>query len=170
MDIQVLALPQLIPTVITLVSVFILYLILRKFLYTPVTNFLEARKAKIHNDLEKAKSLKIEAEGLKSDYESKISEVKLEGQEILENSRQRGNEIRESILEEARHEAKTIVERARKDIAREKEKAFEDIKKSSGDIAILIATKIMEENINIDNQRNLFDRFIDEVGSSKWHN
>lgn len=170
MEIRVLALPQLISVVITLVSVFILYLILKKYLHAPVTNFLEARKAKIQGDLEEAKSLKNEAADLKTDYESKISEVKLEGQEILENARQRGNEIKDGIVEEARLEAQAIVERARKDIVREKEKAYEDIKKSTGEMAILIASKIMEENITIDNQNNLIDKFIDEVGSSKWQN
>ena len=35
-------------------------------------------------------------------------------------------------------------------------------------MAILIASKIMEENITIDNQKYLIDKFIDEVGSSKW--
>ena len=170
MEIQVLALPQLISVVITLVSVFILYLILRKFLYTPVTNFLEARKAKIQGDLEVAKAAKQEAADLKTDYEAKISEVKLEGQEIIENARKRGNDIKDSMLEEARQEAQTIIERARKDIVLEKEKAYEDIKKSTGEMAVLIASKIMEENITIDNQRNLIDKFIDEVGSSKWQN
>ncbi len=170
MDIRVLALPQLVSVVLTLVSVFILYIILRKFLYAPVTNFIEARKAKIQGDLDQAKTAKKEAADLKADYQAKISEVKLEGQEIIEGARKRGDEIKDSILEEARQEAKTIVERARKDIALEKEKAYEDIKQSTGEMAILIASKIMEENITIDNQMNLIDKFIDEVGSSKWQN
>lgn len=168
MDIKVLALPQLIPTLITLVSVFILYLILKRFLYTPVTSFLESRKEKIQGDLSEAKALKIEAANLKSEYESKISEVKLEGQEIIENSRQRGNEIKDTILEEARKEAQIIVDRARKDIVREREKAYEDIKKSTGEMAILIASKIMEENITLENQESLINKFIFEVGNSKW--
>lgn len=168
MDIRVLALPQLIPTILTLVSVFILYLILKKFLYTPVTNFLEARKEKIQGDINEAKALKIEAENLKSYYESKISEVKLEAQEIIDNSRQRGNEIKDNILEEARQEAQKIVDRARRDIVREREKAYEDIKKSTVEMAILIASKIMEENITLENQESLIDKFIYEVGSSKW--
>lgn len=168
MEIKVLALPQLLSVIITLVSVFILYLILRKFLYTPVIEFLEKRKAKIQGDIDQAKVLKSEAMSLKDDYEAKISKAKEEGQEIIESSRQRGNEIRENILEEARKEAQAIVERARKDIAREKEKAYEDIKKSTGEMAVLIASKIMEENITMDNQNYLIDKFIDEVGNQKW--
>lgn len=168
MEIRVLALPQLLSVLITLVSVFILYLILRKFLYTPVLEFLEARKVKIQQDIDEAKVLKNEAMDLKDNYEERISKAKEEGQEIIEGARQRGDEIRENILEEARKEAQALVERGRKDIIREKEKAYEDIRESTGEMAVLIASKIMEENITMDNQEHLIDKFIDEVGSSKW--
>ncbi len=168
MDIQVLALPELIPMIITLVSVFILYLILRKYLYVPVVEFLETRKAKIQHEIDQSKIIKNEAITMKEEYEDRIAKAKEEGQEIIENARRRGNEIRDDILEDARLEAQAIIERARKDIAREKEKAYEDIKESTGEMAILIASKIMEENITIDNQKYLIDKFIDEVGSSKW--
>ena len=170
MDIKVLALPQLVPMLITLVSVFILYLILRKYLYTPVVEFLEKRKTQIKSDIEEAKSLKSEALDLKADYEVRIAEAKKEAQEILENSRQRGNEIRENIILEARQEAQSIIDRARKDIEREKEKAYEDIKKYTGEMAVLIASKIMEENITLEDHKLLIDKFIDEVGSTKWQN
>lgn len=168
MDIRVLALPQLLSVIITLISVFILYLILRKFLYTPVTEFLEKRKAGIQGEIDEAKVLKSEAISLKENYEVRISKAKEEGQEIIEGARQRGNEIRENILEEARKEAQAIVERARKDIIREKEKAYEDIKESTGEMAILIASKIMEEKITMENQKHLINKFIDEVGNQKW--
>lgn len=170
MDIKVLALPQLVPMLITLVSVFILYLILRKYLYTPVVEFLEKRKIQIKSDIEEAKSLKSEALDLKADYEARIAEAKKEAQEILENSRQRGNEIRENIILEARQEAQSIIDRARKDIEREKDKAYEDIKKYTGEMAVLIASKIMEENITLEDHKLLIDKFIDEVGSTKWQN
>ena len=170
MDIQVLALPQLYSVVITLISVFILYLILRRYLYGPVTNFLEERKSKIEGDLENAKSQRLKAADLKSDYESKISQMQLKSQEILEGARQRGNEIQDGIVSQAKLDAQALQERAKRDIDREKDKAFEDIKKSTGQMALLIASKIMEENITLDKQRNLIDKFIDEVGSLEWEN
>ena len=149
MDIQVLALPQLYSVVITLISVFILYLILRRYLYGPVTNFLEERKSKIEGDLENAKSQRLKAADLKSDYESKISQMQLKSQEILEGARQRGDEIQDSIVSLAKEEAQALQERAKKDIDRERKKAFEDIRRSTGEMAVLIASKIMEENITL---------------------
>lgn len=170
MDIKVLALPEPLAMAITLVSVFILYLILSKFLYNPVTNFLEARKEKIHSQLDEAKVVREQAIKLKEDYEEKMTQANIEGQDIMEKARQRGAEIREAIVLEAKEEAKAILERARKDIALEKEKAYEEVKSSVGDMAISIASKIMEKDITMENQSQLIDKFIDEVGTSPWQN
>lgn len=170
MDMRVLVVPQLSSIIITLVSVFVLYLILRKFLYNPVANFIEERNAKIKSDIDNAKETRDEALSLKEDYEKKIAMAKSEGQEIIENSRKRGSEIREGIIDEAKLEAQALIDRARKDIAREKEKAYEEVKSSAGELAVLIASKLIEEEISSENQEMLIDRFIEEVGSAKWQN
>jgi F-type H+-transporting ATPase subunit b len=170
MDIQVLALPQPLSMAITLVSVFILYLILRKFLYNPVTNFLEDRKEKISSQLEEAEVVRNQALKLKEDYEEKMAGASREGQDIMEQARQRATEIKAGILEEAKEEANDIRKRAKKDIELEKEKAYQDVKSSVGEMAILIASKIMEKDMTMENQNQLIDKFIDEVGSSQWQN
>ncbi|OLS01825.1 F0F1 ATP synthase subunit B [Tissierella creatinophila] len=170
MEIQVLALPELVSMIITLVSVFILYLILKKYLHKPVTQFIQKRQDDIEAEIMEAKILKQEAIDLRANYEDGIEKAKLEGQEIIEGSRVRATELEKTMLEEAKKEAAAILERARIEIAREKEKAYEDVKKSAGEMAILIATKIMEKDINLENQNTLIDKFIDEVGTSQWQN
>lgn len=170
MEIQVLALPEVQSMIITLVSTFILFLMLSKFLHKPVTEFIQKRQDGIETDINEAKVLKQEAIDLKADYENRIEKAKLEGQEIVESSRIRGTELEKTMLEEANIESEKILERARVQIAREKDKAYDDVKKSAGEMAILIATKIMEKDIDLENQNILIDKFIDEVGSSKWQN
>ncbi len=166
--VEVRALPDFPSMILTWIALLILYLILRKFLYKPVSKFLNDRKEKIQSDIEGAKILKEEAFHLKEDYESRINLAKKEGQEIIENARKRGEELREGIIDEARREAEDIISRARREISREKELAFQDIKSQAGEMAILIASKIMESQFNMEKQRFLIDKFIDEVGSSKW--
>ncbi len=170
MEIQVLALPELSSVIITLVSTFILFMILRKFLHKPVTKFIQKRQDDIEADIMEATALKEEAMELKADYESRIEKAKLEGQEIIESSRVRASELEKSMLEEAKAEVAVIMKRSKRDIEREKEKAYEDIKKSTGEMALLIASKIMEKDIDLENQDMLINNFIDEVGSSKWQN
>lgn len=168
MDIVVRPLPDLISVLLTLVSVFILYLVLKKFLHKPVTKFLNDRKEKIQTDLDGAKVLKAEAQSLKEDYEAKIDLAKQESQEILEGARKRGDELRENIIAEAREDAENIVSNARKEIKRERDVALQSIKTQAAEIGVMIASKIIEEQVTLDKQNNLIDKFIDEVGSSKW--
>lgn len=166
--IEVRALPVLSSMILTWIAVLLLYMMLRRFLYKPVSKFLNDRKERIQSDIEGAKVLKEEAAHLKDDYESRISLAKKESQEIIESARKRGEELREDIVTEARKEAEGIITRARREISREREAAFHDIKSQAGEMAVLIASKIMESQINMEKQRSLIDKFIDEVGSSKW--
>jgi len=168
MEIQVRALPELPSMILSWVALLLLYFMLRHFLYEPVSKALNNRKSKIQSDIDGAKVLKEEAVVLRDDYESRISLAKKESQEILEGARKRGEELKDGIVEEAKKEAEGIISRARKEIIREREAAFQDIKSQAGEMAILIASKIMEEKINMDSQRGLIDKFIDEVGNSKW--
>lgn len=170
MDIVVRALPELVPVLLSWVSLLLLYLMLRHFLYEPVTKALNDRKEKIQTNIEDAKVLKEEAESLRVEYESRINLAKKESQEIIESARKRGDELKEDIVKEAKKEAEGILDRARREISREKGLAFQEIKSQAGEMAILIASKIMEEQINVDKQNILIDKFIDEVGSSKWQN
>ncbi len=168
MDIVVRPLPIGSSVVLSLVALLLLYLLLRHFLHAPVTKMLEERKEGIQKDLDGAKLLKEEAKTLKSDYESKIDLAKKESQEIIEGARKRGEEIRVGIVSEAKEDANNIVAHARREIERERDAALQDIKTEAAEIGILIASKIMEEQVSMDKQKNLINKFIDEVGSSKW--
>lgn len=170
MNIVVRPLPILSSVLLTLVAVFILYLVLKKFLHKPVTKFLNDRQTKIQTDLDGAKVLKAEAQSLKEDYQAKIDLAKQESQDILEGARKRGDELRENIVAEAKEDAESIVANARKEIKRERDVALQSIKSQAAEIGIMIASKIIEEQVTLDKQNNLIDKFIDEVGSSKWQN
>lgn len=170
MDIVVRALPELLPVIMTLIAVFLLYIVFKKYLHGPVSNILQERKDKIRSDIDRARVLKDEATTLKANYESSIDLAKKESQEIVEGARKRGEELKEDIISEAKKEAEGIVSRARKEIIRERDAAMEDIKSQAGELAILIASKIMEEEVKMDKQNNLIDKFIDEVGNSQWQN
>lgn len=168
MDIVVRPLPILSSVVLALVASLLLYLLLKHFLHEPVTKMLEERKEGIQKDLDEAKALKKEAKDLKADYESRIDLAKKESQDIIEGARKRGEELRVGIVSEAKEEANNIVAYARREIERERDAALQNIKTEAAEIGVLIASKIMEEQVSMDKQNNLINKFIDEVGSSKW--
>ena len=44
------------------------------------------------------------------------------------------------------------------------------MKAQSGEMAVLIASKIIEEKITYESQKDLINKFIDEVGNAQWQN
>ena len=170
MEIKVLVLPELSSMILAWIALAIIYFILRHFLYKPVTNALEVRKAKSQDDIQKAAQEREEAFRLKKDYEGRIKHSKEEGQEIIDGARLRGEELTQYILAEAKVEADTILARAKKEIERQKEIAFVEMKAQSGEMAVLIASKIIEEKITYESQKDLINKFIDEVGNAQWQN
>jgi len=170
MEIDVRVIPEGMSMLLTLGAFLVLLLGLWKLLYEPVSKNLEKRRENIQNNIDEAKIAKDEALALKTQYEEKIQEAKGESQAIVENGRRRGEEIKEDIILEAKKEANNIVEKAKREIQIEKEKALLDVQKEAGEMAILIASKIMEENLDLASQQDLINKFIDEVGTSKWQN
>ncbi|WFA08156.1 F0F1 ATP synthase subunit B [Tissierella sp. Yu-01] len=167
-DYQVLVIPELKSMIITAITLVILYVVYKKFLYVPVNMYLQERRNLIQSEINDAKSLKEQAIAIKQEQEAYISEAQRQAQEIIENSRKFGEEMKENILLEAKKEAREIIVKAQKEVEKQKKDALEEIKLQSVDIAVLIASKIMEEQISVDKQNYLIDKFIDEVGTSEW--
>ncbi|NLY77166.1 MAG: F0F1 ATP synthase subunit B [Tissierellia bacterium] len=165
---QIRVIPELKFVILQLVATGILFIVLWKLLYNPVSRMLEQRKERIQENITNAEGYKEEALRLKEEYEMKIAQARKEAQDIIESGRKRGEEIKENIVAEARDEAKNIIERAKREIEAEKEKALLEIKNQSADMALLIASRIIEEEIGQEKHQKLIDKFIDEVGSQKW--
>lgn len=141
----------------------ILFLVIRHFVYRPMNEFLTKRQASIVSEIDEAKEKRLEAERLKNDYEEKLAQAREEGAEIIEKSRERGRQLEKSAADDAKARAHTLLEKAKADIEREKAKARRDVKNETSDLAVLIAEKLLKENINVDNQERLVDGFIKDL-------
>lgn len=170
MDYQVLVIPDPKSIIIVAITLAILYIIFKRFLYVPVSVFLQERRNLIQSQLKDARDLKSEAEELMKSQDDILSNARLQGKEIVETARKHGEELKDTIVLEAKKEAKVIIQKAEKEAEKQRLLLLEEMKDQSVDMGIFIASKIMEEQIDVDKQNYLIDKFIDEVGSSQWQN
>lgn len=170
MEFNVNPLPQLLSVVLQLVATLILFLVLRHFLFKPVTEFLDKRKEGIANDLDEASKNKEETETLRQEYEAKIKDAKQEGQVIIEAAKKRGEELKNGIVTDANDEAKGIIEKAKREIESEREKAVDHLKSEVVAIAMMAATKVIDKNLDENAHKQLINQFINEVGEGTWQN
>lgn len=167
---EVHVLPDLANFIPQIIATGVLFLVLRHFLFKPVTDLLDARSKKIVSNLEESTSYKREAEAVKAEYELKLEDAKGEAREIVESAKKRSEQIKEEILQEAKVEAHAISERSMLDIEREKQKMLVDLKSEVVEIAMLAATKVVQKDLDPSAHKTMINKFIDEVGESQWKN
>ncbi|MDO5707636.1 MAG: F0F1 ATP synthase subunit B [Andreesenia angusta] len=161
-------LPEWTNLILQLISTLILFLVLRAKLANPMKEFLNKRAEAIKADLDAAELEKTEAEKLRAQYEASLNSAKDEAREIVDTAKKRGDQLKDEIVAEAKHEAQIISERATNDIEREKEKALDSLKSEVADMAMLVASKVVNKDLDEKTHKNMIDQFINEVGESKW--
>ena len=156
--------------VFQIINTIILYLVLKKFLFVPVTEFIQGRQDEIKKSYDDAEKTKEEAESLKKEYKEKLDNVKEEGQEILIEAQKKADERGSEIIKDSKEQAAKLKEKAEKDIEIEKKKALNDVKDEISTIAMMAASKVLGNEVDKDKNKQLVDDFIKEVGESRWQN
>ncbi len=147
-----------------LCNLFIQMLLIKKFLFKPVREMLEKRKAKADAQISDAIKAKEEAEAVKAEYEQNMQDAREKAQEILTTAQKTASAQSEAIIRDANEQAVQIKTKAERDIAQEKRKAVNEIKDEIGSIAMEIAGKVIEREVNVSDHEKLIDEFIEKVG------
>ena len=123
---------------ITIVNFLVLYFVLRKLLFKPVTNFMDARAKKIKDALSDAAIMKGQAEELAARYESLMAKAEEEAERLVQEGEDRAREESKALLDKALADAAEARRRGEEAAEREREKARQAL---AGDIAAL-ATEV----------------------------
>lgn len=149
-----------------LCNLFIQVYLIKRFLFKPVGEILEKRKAMADAQLADAAKDREEAAAMKESYEKDLSEARERAGDILSSAQRTAAAQSEEIVRKAREEAAAIKEKTERDIAQEKKKAMGEIRGEIGGIAMDIAGKVIEREINEEDHRKLIDEFISNVGEA----
>ena len=160
-------------------NLFIQMYLIKRFLFKPINEMLEKRRAAADAEITDAEAAKKEANAIKEEYEQNMQEAKAKANEILESARKTATLQSEKIVKEASEQAAALKNKAEKeiaqekkkekaeaDIAQEKRKAVNEIKGEIGGIAMDIAGKVIEREINEKDHEKLIDEFISNVGEA----
>lgn len=147
-------------------NLFILYCLVKKFLFKPVLKVLQQRQDEVDQLYSDANQAKAEAEAIRADYEQHLSSAREEASQLVrtatEQATRRGNEI----VEEAQNQANTLLARAEAEINQEKKKAVNEVKDEISQMAVDIASKVVEREISPADHQKLIEDFIKNVGEA----
>ena len=149
-----------------ILNLFIQMYLIKRFLLKPINAMLDKRKAMADAEIQQARREKNEAMTLKSSYENSLTQAKAEANSILQNAQKDAAARSEAIINDAQSQAANLKAKAEADILQEKKKAVNDIKNEIGGIAMEIAGKVVEREINEEDHKKLIDEFIENVGEA----
>lgn len=147
-------------------NLLVLYFVLRKLLFKPVKNMIDSRQQEIDGMYSDAEKSREDADAMKADYEEKISHAQEESEEILKNAVRRAQLREEEILREANDKAARVMKRAEEQVEMEKKRAINEVKNEVSDMAIGIASAVIERDIDRKEHEALIDEFIRTMGEA----
>ena len=150
----------------TIVTFFIVLAILKWKAWGPLIDALDKREEDIRNALSSAEKAKEEAGKVAEDYEEMIRKAQAEAQKIVAESKAAGERVREEIKVTAEKEAGDILEKAQHQIQTEKEKAVQEIRSSVVEFSLQAAAKVIEKNLDSEDNRRLIKETVAGIGKS----
>ena len=147
-------------------NLFIQLFVFKKFFWNKIVAVIDARREAADKEIKDAEEAKAEALAIKNTYEQNMLEAKDQADRILLSAQKSATTRSEEIISQAQQQAAQIKAKASADIAQEKKKAFNDAKNEISVIALAIAGKVVGRELDTEDQRNLVDSFIEELGDN----
>jgi F-type H+-transporting ATPase subunit b len=147
----------------TIITFVIVLMILRWTAWKPLLGALAAREEKIRSSLEQAELARQQAQALLDEHRKQVAAAEDQVQRILTEGRTLADKQRAETNEKAQASARHMLAQAKEEIQREKDAALLQLRSEVADLAIGVAGKILDKNLDTPAQRSLADAAIREI-------
>lgn len=147
----------------TIITFVVLLIALRKIAWGPLLAALDEREKKINEALGQADRARQESASAAEETQRKIAEAVQHAQEIVQKARDEADQSRKQLVEEARGEAQRIVEQGLQRLEAEQRAALSEIRKTTADLAIQAAGRLIQSSMTAEQQRDVVERFLKEL-------
>jgi ATP synthase, F0 subunit b len=154
--------------VMVLITFFVVYLLVKKFFFEKIHNFMEAREQKVKDQFDSAENAEKLAEEHLNEYKEKLDGIETERIELVKDAKTIADQRAAQIIEEANVRAKEIVEQAEIRIERERELFVQTMRDQVAMLAVYAAEKIIEKQLDEQEQMSLIDDIIKQGKDEKW--
>ena len=148
---------------LTLLNTLLIYFVGRKYLFGPVMSMIRERQEEIDGLYADAGAAERNARAMEAEYREKLSVAARTGESLVRDAVARAHSREEEILRQANADAAAILDKATAQLAREKKKAIREAKNEISGLALAIAGKVVERELNESDQAKFIDSFIEEL-------
>jgi F-type H+-transporting ATPase subunit b len=158
---------QLIPNPVTMLvqlcSTLVLFLLMKKYLWASVKDFLAQRGAKMQEDLNAQEAARIAAESDREEAAIQLRNAGTKSEEIVSAAVKEAGSRKEEILAEANKEAEQVKTKAREQIRAERDAMYSDMQKEMVEVALTAAGRLLNRDSAEDLDRQAIDAFVKEA-------
>ena len=130
-------------------------LILKRYAWTPLLDFIDEREKEISDSLAMAESAKADLEKIKDESEKILDEAKKQGKVIVRDSKQKAEQSANNILNKAQEKSNEFLVEAKSKIDLEKKRAIKEIKEEVVELSLDLASQVLQRNVK-DDDNNKF--------------
>ena len=129
----------------TIVNFFLLYFLLKRFLFTPVARFLDKRQARLDEALQKEAEARAAADENDKAIEEQKALRRAEAAELLDEAQRGDAERSRQAFAEAKEKAARALEDANASLASEQERERASLASDTPELAELLAGRLLGE-------------------------
>jgi F-type H+-transporting ATPase subunit b len=130
-----------------------------------VRNMSETRTERIRADLDAADTAKADADRIRQEYSAQLADAKSESARIIEEARQAADAVRRDLTTRAEAEAAELRQRNAEALDAERARLMTDLQSQVASLAIELAEKVVEANLDADANNRLIESYINQLSS-----
>ena len=146
------------------INLVVLYLLMRHFLFQPVTNLMEQRTKAIEEGIAQAQKAKQAAQTLQEQSEAQLAQVRGQADQIVAQAKQQGQREYDQIIASAQADAQAIRADAQQQVEAERRQMLQDAQQQVAALALLAAAKVSGHAMDQAGDKELVEDFLREAG------
>ena len=152
--------PNIGSLVVQIIATAVLVFFVIKFFWKPIKKNIDTRREYIKNNIDEAGKLNEEAKVNLENSTKQIKDANVEARRIKENAEAEALLVRQNIINNANEEASRKIKLAEEQIVKEREEAKQEIHDEIINVALMAASKIVEREINKEDNEKLVEDFL----------
>lgn len=151
---------------INIISIIVLYLVVKKLAYNPVKKFLDQRTSRVEAAKNEAEKNLSEATEMKEKYDAILKDCENAKADALKEGVLNAKEEANEILETARNQAATIIEKANKNAKQKEEELLANSRDEIVNLALDASSALLQRELDDDDNKKIIDDFLDSLNSN----
>ncbi len=153
--------------IINIVSIVVLFLVVKKLAYNPVKKFMAERTEKVMAQKLEAEKLAEEAQAKSSEYDELLKECENAKAEAIKEGEAIARQESGQIVSAAKEKAQSIIDNANKKAEEKYNRMIDEANDYIVNLTIDASSKLLKREVNDEDNRKIVEAFLNSVDGDK---